>query len=106
MLQKHKFRRPKYMNIPGSLCDDPRWIKLSPEAAKALVTILLIAGENRDNSLLNPEMLHLRLRAILFWSKRDLTRVTPISSSRSIHSRSCSDRAACWRPSSQTSIHY
>jgi len=55
MLQKHKFRRPKYMNVPGSLCDDPRWIKLSPEAAKALVTILLIAGENRDNSLPNPE---------------------------------------------------
>ena len=65
MLQKHKFRRPKYMNIPGSLCDDPRWIKLSPEAAKALVTILLIAGENRYNSLPNPEMLHLRLRAIV-----------------------------------------
>jgi len=50
MLQKHKFRRPKYMNVPGSLCDDPRWIKLSPEAAKALVTILLIAGKPGQQS--------------------------------------------------------
>jgi hypothetical protein len=63
MLQKHKWRRPKYMNIPRSLWDDPRCIKLSPEAAKALITILLIAGENLDNSLPNPEMLYFRLRA-------------------------------------------
>ena len=64
MLQRHKYRRPKYMNIPRSLSEDPRWIKLSPDAAKALITILLIAGENRENSLPNPELLYLRLRAI------------------------------------------
>lgn len=64
MLQTHKWRQPKWMKIPRSMLEDLRWVKLSPDAAKAMISILLIAGETQDNSLPEPELLYLRFRAM------------------------------------------
>jgi hypothetical protein len=55
---------PKWIKFPRSMLDDPRWLRLSPQAAKAWMNILVIASESDNLELPPPDLLFIRLRSI------------------------------------------
>lgn len=63
-LHTAKWRRPKWIKFPRSMLDDARWLRLSPQAAKAWMHILVIASERENLELPAPDLLFIRLRSI------------------------------------------
>jgi hypothetical protein len=62
-LHTAKWRRPKWIKFPRSMLEDPRWLRLSPQAAKAWMSILVIASESDNLELPPPDLLFIRLRS-------------------------------------------
>jgi hypothetical protein len=62
-LHTAKWRRPKWIKFPRSMLDDARWLRLSPQAAKAWMHILVIASERENLELPAPDLLFIRLRS-------------------------------------------
>jgi hypothetical protein len=64
MLQTHKYRRPKWIKLPRSMHDDSRWLRLRPEAKAAWIDIMLIASENENSVLPEPDILFRKLKIL------------------------------------------
>ena len=62
-LHTAKWRRPKWIKFPRSMLEDARWLWLSPQAAKAWMSILVIASESDNLELPAPDLLFIRLRS-------------------------------------------